>query len=79
MPSTVRSSASTHAHVTEPGSARDRGELGVIRSQVPSVAPREAVSPRGTAAFPYFRVFDKSFSIHYIATFLFFAAFATVV
>ena len=30
-------------------------------------------------AFPYFRVGTWSFSIHYIATFLFFAAFATVV
>ncbi|MFD4957190.1 hypothetical protein [Microbacterium sp. NPDC058389] len=30
-------------------------------------------------AFPYFRVGPSSFSIHYIATFLFFAAFATVV
>ena len=30
-------------------------------------------------AFPYFRIGPWSFSIHYIATFLFFAAFATVV
>lgn len=30
-------------------------------------------------AFPYFRIGPSSFSIHYIATFLFFTAFATVV